>query len=364
MSKFLQDENGAGLKPGPSSRSRALAALAIGLACGLLVVYNEAAAPWAVPDFDQTWFAASALLEGRNPYALIGEGLEYHWPWPYYYPLMAPVSVLPLGWLPLEWARVVFVSAPAALLAFLLSRDGFHRLAFFASGAFLMNVKLIQWGPLMVCGLLIPWMGAFIAAKPNLGLGSIAGARSLGAGLQAFAGASALTLVAFALQPMWFQEWWGIVQSSPHFLSIVAVPFGGPLLLAALLRWRRWEARLLLALALIPQTPGVAGALPLLLIPRSFRTLLIVAILSYLPPILASERNETFAEWANREALMMLLAVFLPLLIVVLRLPNVGPVPAWIERRVSRWPEWLRGRSGPAADPVSILVSPTHSHGS
>ena len=35
----------------------------------------------------------------------------------------------------------------------------------------------------------------------------------------------------------------------------------------------------------------------------------------------------------------------LPTLAIVLRRPNVGAVPAWLERRVARLPLWLRGAS-------------------
>ena len=46
-------------------------------------------------DFDQTWYAARALLAGRNPYAEIGPGLSFDWPQYFYYPLNAPLAVAP-----------------------------------------------------------------------------------------------------------------------------------------------------------------------------------------------------------------------------------------------------------------------------
>jgi hypothetical protein len=30
---------------------------------------------------------------------------------------------------------------------------------------------------------------------------------------------------------------------------------------------------------------------------------------------------------------------------MILQRPNHGPVPAWIERRIAGWPDWLRGRA-------------------
>ncbi len=339
-------------------RARAAAAAAIAVACGAMLAFDRWAAPDAVPDFDHVWFAARAMLEGRDPYALIGPGREYPWPWPLYYPLTAPASLLPLAPLPIEAARLLFVCAPAALLAFLLSRDGFARLALFASGAFLMAVKTAQWGPLILCGLLVPWIGLFIAAKPNLGLGALAGARSAGSVLRMVAGASAVLVVSIVLQPSWPARWLAVVAGAPQPLSIVTLT-GGPLLLLSMLRWRRWDARLLLACALVPQTGSAVGTLPLLLVPRTFRSLLVMGILSYVPAFLAPRAGESMESWARRENLAALLAVYLPMLWLVLREPNRGPAPPWLERVVSRWPSWIRGEPGLAVDPVSLDDPPT-----
>src|SRR5215212_9879963 len=38
-------------------------------------------------DFDQIWFAARAVLAGRNPYHLIGPGRTFVWEFPFFYPL-------------------------------------------------------------------------------------------------------------------------------------------------------------------------------------------------------------------------------------------------------------------------------------
>lgn len=318
-----------------------------------MLAFDQWAAPDAVSDFDHVWFAARAMLEGRDPYALIGPGLEYQWPWPLYYPLTAPASILPLGMLPVGLARLVFVCVPAALLAFLLTRDGFGRLALFASGAFLVSVKTAQWGPLMLCAILVPWIGLFTAAKPNLGLGAMAGARSAGDAMRMVIGASAIVLVSIALQPTWPARWLEVVASAPQPLSLVALA-GGPLLLLSLLRWRRWEARLLLVCALVPQTGSAVGTLPLLLVPRSFRSLLVMGILSYVPAFMTPRPGESIEAWARRENLAALMAVYLPMLWLVLREPNRGPAAPWVERLVSRWPSWIRGESGLATDPVSI----------
>lgn len=337
----------------PQLRTRLAVALAVALACAAILAFDSIAEPDAVPDFDHLWFAATAILDGRDPYQLIGPGREYNWPWLFYYPLTAPTSILPLALLPLAIARLLYVAIPAGLLAFLLTRDGFGRLPLFASGAFLISVKTAQWGPLVVCGLLIPWLGAFCAVKPNLGLGTLAGARSLGALARMLSGAGAIVLLSLAVQPGWPRRWLDVIALAPQPLSVLTLA-GGPLLLLALLRWRRWEARMLLLFALVPQTSGAVGTLPLMLVPRSFRALTVLGILSYVPIFFAPQAGQTIEQWARRETFATLLAVYLPVLWLILRMPNQGPLPVKLEAAVARLPKWIRGEPGPPTDPVTM----------
>ncbi|PYP77273.1 MAG: hypothetical protein DMD35_15685 [Gemmatimonadetes bacterium] len=39
------------------------------------------------------------------------------------------------------------------------------------------------------------------------------------------------------------------------------------------------------------------------------------------------------------------LLLFLPATIMVMRRPNEGSLPAWLEARIAAWPKWLRGTS-------------------
>jgi len=337
----------------PTMRARLAVALGVALACITILVFDSIASPDAVPDFDHVWFAAKAILEGRDPYQLIGPGREYNYPWSLYYPLTAPTSILPLGFLPLVAARILFVAVPAGLLAYLLTRDGFSRLPLFASGAFLYSVKTAQWGPLAICGLLIPWLGVFCAAKPNLGLGILAGARSFGALTRMLLGVMGVVLLSFVLQPEWPKRWFEVITLAPQPLSVLTLA-GGPLLLLALLRWRRWEARMLLLFALVPQTSGAVGALPLMLVPRSSRALTVLGILSYVPIFFAPQAGQTIEQWARRETLATLFAVYLPLLWLILRMPNQGPLPLKLEAVVARLPKWIRGEPGLSRDPVTM----------
>ncbi|PYP80139.1 MAG: hypothetical protein DMD35_05120, partial [Gemmatimonadetes bacterium] len=35
--------------------------------------------------------------------------------------------------------------------------------------------------------------------------------------------------------------------------------------------------------------------------------------------------------------------VYLPCMVMVVRRPNEGTLPAWLEHRINGWPGWLRG---------------------
>ena len=41
----------------------------------------------------------------------------------------------------------------------------------------------------------------------------------------------------------------------------------------------------------------------------------------------------------------ILLGCYTPALYIVLRRPNEGTIPSWLERQVARWPAWARGRA-------------------
>jgi hypothetical protein len=341
----------------PQLRTRITFALIVAIAAVAILAFDSVARPDAVPDFDHLWFAARAMLDGRDPYQLIGPGREYNWPWLLYYPLTAPSSILPLALLPLSIARALYVAVPTGLLAFLLTRDGFGRLPLLVSGAFLYSVKTAQWGPVVLCALMLPWFGFFCAAKPNLGIGTLAGARSLPALARMVAGAAVLVILSLIMQPQWPRRWLDVIAQAPQPLSALSL-IGGPILLLALLRWRRWEARMLLVFALVPQTSGAVGTLPLLLVPRSFRAVTVLAILSYVPIFYAPQTGQSIEQWAYRETFATLFAIYLPVLWIVLRMPNHGPLPARLEALAGRLPAWIRGNPGPATDPVTMDEQP------
>ena len=115
---------------------------------------------------------------------------------------------------------------------------------------------------------------------------------------------------------------------------------------------------MLLLFALVPQTSGAVGTLPLLLVPRSFRAVTVLAILSYVPIFYAPQAGQTIEQWAYRETFASMVTIYLPVLWIVLRMPNHGPLPARLEALAERLPAWIRGSSGPVTDPVTMDGQP------
>ncbi len=318
----------ARVPPNVPLMNRIVIATLIGAVAGVVTYRFGHRFPTADTDFDQIWFAARALLHGRDPYPLIGPGREFDYQFPFYYPLPAALLVVPLAMLPLLAARVIMVGVSAAALAFVSTRDSYHRLPAFLSVAFMINVKIVQWPPLLACALFAPWFGLFAAAKPNLGLAVLAGSRSLRSAVIGGGGALAVTLLAFAIQPSWFTEWRAGLHGATHFLSPIMLPIGIPLVLS-LLRWRRWEGRLLAVLSIVPQTPGVSAAFLLCFLPPTLRGVLLLSLLSAVVVIIlpAHTTFATFTDSAYAGAYATIALMYLPALWIVLRLPKEDAAP-------------------------------------
>src|SRR5687768_12929846 len=137
-----------------------------------------------------------------------------------------------------------------------------------------------QWAPFITAALFVPSLGWLAICKPNLALAAFAFRPS-----RRFATASALMLVAtLIVWPWWPREYLQEIcgRTEGAYRIPVATP-GGVLLLIALLRWRRPEARVLAALACVPQTMRFIDQMPLLAVAQSFRQSLLVSLLSYVP---------------------------------------------------------------------------------
>jgi hypothetical protein len=340
------------LKP-PSLRGRICLSVLIGVLSALYALVLADAVPVYGMDFDPIRYAARGLLHGENPYELIGPGRVGEWPWLLFYPLTALLVVTPFVALPLVVARAAFVGIGGALLAFVVTRRSWNFLPLFVSAAYLSVVQWGQWSAYLSAATMLPALGFLATVKPNIGLAVLASARSWRALRTMLIGCLLLVAASFVVEPGWFAEWRGAIGKDSGHVSTYVLRPGGVLLLLAALRWRRWEARLLLAFAIIPQNPGIHETLLLFTIPASAIGTGSLALATHAVDHWVSlhEPYATFAAGAVVRGNFTLLLVLVPCLIMVLRRPNEGALPTWMERRAMHLPRWLRGRSpGPFPD--------------
>ena len=308
------------------TRRRAAIAVAVALVAGAYVLWFDAITHQygqGGSDFDQLWFAARVLVHGGNPYEAIGPGRAFEWGWPLLYPLPTVIAVVPFAALPVLAARIAFASLSAGLLAFALTERGGGLLVVFLSAAVADAVRAGQLSVLMTAALTVNALAFVFVLKPPLGPALLAATPRRRALVVAIAAGLALTAAAFVLRPGWFGDWFNALRGAGHFRAPV-LTLGGPLLLLAALRWRRSDARVLLACALVPHTPVVYDVVPLVSLVRNLREGLAFAVLTYaatfaqvsllanLPPDAA----------ATRAAQILNLAIYLPALGLVLTRPN------------------------------------------
>jgi hypothetical protein len=295
---------------------RAVAALVCGLAAAALSEAHAGLSSPGISDFADLWHGLVAWRAGANPYLAVR---ALHPDIALLYPLPALVLLWPLGYLPLHHAEAVFVGLGAAALA----AAGWGRplaVALVSASAFNTIVQG-QWSLLLTASALMPALGVAWAAKPSLGL-ALAFAYPRRA---AFVGAALLGLLSFAIWPGWVPAWLAGFTRTVHVAPILRP--GGVLLLLALLRWRRPEARLLAALALIPQTGWLYDTVPLFLIPRTRWSAYGLAALTQLAAVIAATRitpEMDLVTALERRWPVVLLLVYLPALILVLRPASEG----------------------------------------
>jgi len=337
MSDFAAGEGDA--RPAPSRRLRAWLALGAGLLSGIrafLWISGEAKAR----DFDQVWFAARALLTGRNPYAEIGPGLQFDWPAPLFYPLTAAVAVLPLAAIGRSVAAVLFAAIASGAFVWAATRRTIAPAVVITSASAALAAEAVQWSPLLAAAYGIPWLGALLCAKPTIGL-AIWIARPTRV---AVIGALVLAGIALALLPSWPADWLEALRhtslatagGTPYFAPIKSA--GGAFALLAILRWRRPEARLVLALACVPQTPLLYETVPLFLVPLSITEAGVLWLGSWLAALWLSAAGPFDSDLARFRVSVDAIGwcLYFPAVIMLLRRPNVGPTPERLERLIRR----------------------------
>lgn len=317
----------AGSSP-PRTSHRVLVSLAIAIAAGAYWFYASRANPTGVSDFDQLWAGARAVLDGANPYAVVranAPGPVGPFGYNLFYPLPALLVVTPLTWLPIVAARATFCAISFGVLAFLLTRRAWYPLAGLASGAGLMTLTLAQWSGLTAAAVLAPALSVAASGKPNAHVAVLVSYHRWRAMFVSAATGVILFIVAFMVRPGWVAEWLGAINRDPNFRPIGFYPLGW-LLLAALFRWRRQAARWILVACFLPGTPVVYSALPLFAYPWTFRTTLILALLSHAamwPPLLASAQGNRFGDYLAVSGPSLLFLLYLPAVVFLLREPNV-----------------------------------------
>jgi hypothetical protein len=234
------------------------------LAGYILLGFNQGIALGGT-DFDPVWYAARRYLAGEEPYVAAAPPRFY---FPLLYPFPAVLVALPFAELGLRAGRLAFVALSGGLFGYALGRYRPWTWPTFFGLPFILSASLAQWSAILTAALFLPWLGPVLAAKPNLALAILAGARSRRAAIILLAGALALTLVSLAIEPEWPTRWRDALAQSTHFRPLLMRP-GGVLMLLALLRWRDADARLLLGLAAMPTTGLYYDMLPAAMVART-----------------------------------------------------------------------------------------------
>ena len=294
----------------------------LSVACGSWGVFIAYFGMNAVPeqlakDFSWPWRAARALLEGLDPYQVILATGPYPYNVGLLYPLPAGLLAIPFAPFPPALAGALFVGISATLLAWALTKESPHRLALFTSAPFCMAALLGQWSPILTAAALLPALQFVCAAKPNIGLVSLVYRPSW----KGAAGAIALAIVALFFVPQWPMEWLEALKAAPRYRG-PAFSLIGAFTLLGLLRWRRKEGRLFVAMALVPQLTLFYDQLPLWLVPSTIWRTLTLTVLSWV----------AWFQWYPSRGLPSSVAMAKPWILALIYLPALAML-LWLPER-------------------------------
>ena len=297
-------------------------------------------------DFDHLWVGARALWSGLDPYVVVPH-LGYQRP--LYYPAPAIIAALPFALFSMVVAHAAFAAVGTAFFAFALTRRNWWPLLGLLSFGTIDGIQLGQWSLLASGIAAVPALAWLAVIKPTTA--AVAGAAYFPDVLrrrtleQVLALSTMVTAASFLLLPQWPREWLHAVRSAQHFRAPATYAWG-VVLLAALLRWRVPEARLVAFLALVPQSISLYETAPLGLVANTRREAMILVAGSVCAKLwleTAAKGHGNLADTLQLGAPAIIAFVYLPALLIVLRRPNVGPVPELAERLARHLPTWLRG---------------------
>jgi hypothetical protein len=322
--------------------------LAIALGCGLFLALLSLGVTrpvgYEAGDLSTVWHSAQALLAGTAPYPPAGTDPVLR----VYYPLPAMLLLVPLAGLSVRAVTALWIGTGMALLAwFALGRFGIHGAAVMLSRMAERATAHVQWTSLYFAGAFVPAFQVLDVCKPTIALLVFAyrPTRWALAGL-------VLVALSFAVRPTWFGEWLVQTRGAPYYVpAALVVKGGGPLLFLAALRWRRPEARLLFAMACVPQNYLFYDQLLLFLVPKTTREVWTLSGLSWVAAGIGAVLmyrtglpDSAAAAQATLRAPIVALC-YLPCAIMVLRRPNEGRLATWIGTRLALSPRWLGGRA-------------------
>ena len=352
----------------PTRRSRLLLACVIAAISGVFTWYQHGylIARKSPPDSLYLWRAANSLLDGGNPWAAQALNASpkdssdrivesrIRLVDPLYYPMPAVLLWVPLARMPYLIASTCFNVFAAFLFVVAITREGLHRAWACGSVPFMVAMRFGQWSPLLAAAWVYPWLSVLLVAKPNLGLPLYAARPTRAATLVC---TLALALPSLAA-PWWVRNWLQNVQNdmghtAPHPAPVTMFAGAGVLLLLALARWRRPEARLLAFLACLPQLPYWADQLPLMLIPRGRREMQGMMLVTLVGFVCWAQfgRSDPNGDVIDSIRPFSIVFTYVPALCLVLRRKNVGDLPPVFERFSVRLPSSIRGHAaGEALD--------------
>ena len=309
-----------------TTRTRLLLACCIAATAGFYSWWLEQRQPTAIRDVSDVVYAAQAFTEGFDPYEVVGRSERWAMPAPSLYPFTAVMLFIPFAWLPAIWLNTAWVALGSGLLAWAVTRERLltPTLMLFVSTPFLQSVQTTQWSPLLMAGALLPWGGWLLACKPTTAIWLFAYRptwRVVGLAL-------GLVAISLLIWPAWPWSWLPNLREAPNAISALTL-WGGALVLLALWKWRRPEARLLAAMACVPHTLLPYETLPLFLVPQTWGEACVLLAGTTLAVVLHNigAPYASATEWVAASGVWTIWFVYLPCLVMVLRRPNVGDVP-------------------------------------
>jgi hypothetical protein len=268
---------------------------------------------------------AKALVEGTTPYDWFG-GAMFPGEFPDLYPLVASVWLIPLLPLSFALAAATFSGVSAAILAYAFASTGYYRLAGFLSFPLIIAIHSSQLSVLITAAFLIPALSFIYIGKPSIGLALLVARWSRRAFFFAILGGGMALATSLILSPAWPVEWLEVVRVNSAHMKLPIVHPGGVIALFAMLRWRRPEARLIVALSLVPQNVAWYDSVPLLVVPGSLTQAVVQSFLISVPAmreILTHGGADRVIDFYPQGYDLALFA-YLPAVVMVLMRPNVA----------------------------------------